>query len=85
MDEKTRIRILKSMLCSDCNINVGDYGPNSVDEYAYMVHDSLWPEECKFLCISCLENRLGRELTQRDFDFDIPQLAGHVYEIRQAS
>lgn len=72
MSKRTRIRILKLMVCSDCHINVGNYGKDSVDEYAYMVHDYLWPKECKFLCVCCLENRLGRQLTYKDFDFDIP-------------
>lgn len=55
------------MPCNDC-------GESTRDEY-YMVKHELWPlnnpgretEDGEFLCISCLENRLGRRLTPRDF------------------
>lgn len=58
------------MACDDC-------GRNTADEY-FMVHDAIWTEaglrqrvhmtepHC-YLCILCLEARLGRELTPGDF------------------
>lgn len=52
-------------LCLDCGLCTccsKDY---------YMVHDAVWESACShptgMLCIGCLENRLGRYLTNRDF------------------
>ena len=42
--------------CDDCNLSTCDLG-----EW-YMVWKGLWPEGASFLCIGCLEDRLGREL-----------------------
>ena len=51
------------MECMDCKISTRS-------EY-YMVHEWLWkrvnPNISGLLCIGCLENRLGRELTKTDF------------------
>ena len=52
------------MLCHDCNVDTAE-----IHEY-YMVENSLWREAGSvdgFLCISCLESRIGRELTHDDF------------------
>lgn len=61
------------MLCKDCAIDT-----NKIDEY-YMVHNSVWnkahfdfanlntKKEKGFLCIGCLEKRLGRILNKKDF------------------
>lgn len=51
-------------LCVDC-------GFNTIHCEYYMVHDEIWsgagmPDE-GMLCIGCLEERLGRELTAKDF------------------
>lgn len=54
------------MLCNDCNVNTSIHG---IQEY-YMVQHELWESvagNCEFLCIGCLEARLGRELTPEDF------------------
>jgi hypothetical protein len=66
--------------CADCNAILlvrptgfgalfgGDYQPNW-----YMVKDRVWQsgqrsgKECRFLCIECLERRVGRKLTAKDF------------------
>lgn len=53
-------------LCVDCKVNTMD-----MNEY-YMVNDSLWKragmkQHDGFLCIGCLETRVGRGLTSRDF------------------
>lgn len=48
--------------CKDCD--------KSVVEESYMVRDEIWEEADGgkgFLCIACLEGRLGRELKPRDF------------------
>lgn len=47
--------------CAEC-------GVNTREEY-YMVHDYLWEEFGRepFLCIGCLEDKLGRELWSGDF------------------
>jgi hypothetical protein len=56
-------------------------------EWGYMIHDSLWAAAGAgdgFLCIGCLERRLGRRLTPADFTaapineadpWDTPRLA----------
>jgi hypothetical protein len=50
--------------CIDC-------GADTSNEY-YSVHDRVWlkanPARNGMLCIGCLEARLGRNLTRRDFD-----------------
>lgn len=53
-------------LCMDCGIDTNT-------EY-YMVHDHIWRsithgkgERYGFLCLKCLERRLGRTLTAKDF------------------
>jgi hypothetical protein len=50
----------KYQTCEDCS------GPTEW----YMVHNHLWPlpsEGGYFLCIGCLEIRLGRQLNRADF------------------
>lgn len=46
-----------------------------------MVHDHLWAQAGTtdgFLCIGCLERRLGRRLQSRDFArLDGPRLMAH--------
>ena len=52
--------------CVDCNVNtflIGEY---------YMVHHFIWQQTGLgpydgMLCISCLENRIQRQLTSEDF------------------
>lgn len=52
--------------CRDCGVDTGGAGIGE----RYMVHFHLW-DECGagsgFLCIGCLEARLGRVLTGWDF------------------
>ena len=52
--------------CVDCGIHTGLH-----EEY-YMVHDSVWKlsglgDHDGMLCIACLEDRIGRDLTPDDF------------------
>jgi hypothetical protein len=52
--------------CKDCGTNT-----SAINEY-YMVHDELWrasglSKDCGMLCIACLEARIGRTLSARDF------------------
>lgn len=51
--------------CMDCDVDTF-----SICEY-YMVTNPVWhqavPDGKGFLCIACLEERLGRELTPEDF------------------
>src|SRR5262249_17820365 len=51
------------MLCGGCGVDAG-----AIDEY-YMVKDDLWKRAGKrrYLCIGCLEERIGRKLTPDDF------------------
>jgi hypothetical protein len=58
-------------ICKDCGT---DTTPSEGAREDYMVHNELWraagmPEEDGgfYLCIGCLEKRLGRELTAEDF------------------
>lgn len=57
--------IYSSFNCLDCGVNT-----SAIDEY-YMVYDEVWleanPVDCGMLCIVCLEKRLGRLLTAKDF------------------
>ena len=58
------------MLCADCGFDTTD------NEY-YMVRNDVWEQalgrkyppqpDHVFLCIGCLENRIGRTLSRRDF------------------
>lgn len=80
------------VLCADCGIDVMPDSPlGSADWQRYMVHQSVWaaagiPSDHGWLCIACLETRLGRQLTAADFpawlpincpmrDDDLPRLA----------
>lgn len=47
--------------CGCCTKKVGEY---------YMVHCHIWRqvyEGVRFLCVACVETRLGRELSPEDF------------------
>lgn len=67
---KEQDKLRSSFICMDCKVDT-----MSIDEY-YMVHDEIWeeavPEFEGMLCIGCLEERLGRELTPDDFPTDLP-------------
>lgn len=51
--------------CLDCHVDT-----SAIKEY-YMVKNKVWrkahPDDNGMLCISCLETRLGRVLTYKDF------------------
>jgi len=55
--------------CIDCDVNTAAIGED------YMVTDEVWrkanPISHGFLCVRCLERRLGRELEPGDF-IDVP-------------
>jgi hypothetical protein len=58
-------------LCDDCGLNTQEIGEQ------YMLHNSVWTAATGvshkwmamigFLCIGCIERRLGRQLTKADF------------------
>ncbi len=60
--------------CKDCNVDTFE-----TNEW-YMVTDEIWkkiaPEDQHktdyFLCVGCIETRLGRQLVRQDFPMDIP-------------
>lgn len=61
---------MRKFLCKDCKVDTCEDG---IEEY-YMVLSRVWQiahkqDENKkgFLCISCLEQRIGRNLTPNDF------------------
>lgn len=59
-------------LCRDCGVDL-DPGVDGRAEYFYLVKDRVWQRagmsvrRTSFLCVGCLENRLGRELAGEDF------------------
>lgn len=63
-------------LCRDCGTDTFV----ALGEYSYMVTSPVWKAACPeengdgtlFLCVACLERRLGRELTAEDFKSDVP-------------
>jgi hypothetical protein len=59
-------------VCSDCNSALMIRGFfDDWDGDWYMVKDRVWhaatPDKVRFLCVGCLENRLGRRLSAKDF------------------
>jgi hypothetical protein len=81
--------------CLDCGQDTLPAGYPDRAEY-YMVTDAIWteagmiidavPEACdQYLCIACLEARIGRRLVAGDFPRDIPiNDASHVDDPRYA-
>jgi len=55
--------------CNDCSRNLF-----KMKEFNYIVKNNIWEVavNCRFLCIECLEKRLGRKLEKEDFDWDVP-------------
>ena len=65
--EAGSIEAAEAMDCADCAICAVDCC--DIDEY-YLVHDDLWKEfgvVHGMLCVGCLEQRMGRQLTPADF------------------
>lgn len=65
-EARAQAAIHVAFACVDCSVNTSD-----IHEY-YMVHDELWlgagmTFDGGMLCIGCLEDRLGRDLTHKDF------------------
>jgi hypothetical protein len=61
----------RSSICVDCGIDTCPPKPKGRWEH-YMVHDAVWQAAGMtpfggYLCVGCLEHRLGRELSARDF------------------
>lgn len=71
------------MLCADCGVDTDD-----IHEF-YMVNDELWLQavpiqkenESRVLCVGCLERRIGRQLTSKDFT-DAPVNRNDIYSSR---
>src|SRR5262245_28357204 len=57
---------VEDVLCRDCGVNTDFHG-----EHYYALDDDLWrqvtPDNARFLCLDCLERRLGRPLAANDF------------------
>lgn len=63
-------RLSRPKLCEDCHIDTRFKPKGNGD--GYMIHKRLWAVATKlkvkiYLCVSCLENRLNRELKPDDF------------------
>lgn len=77
----------KPSSCADCGIDtappIGQGRDRKIGRWEhYMVHDHIWKEfgvGDGFLCIGCLEDRLGRKLTPLDF-IDLPINKLHPYD-----
>jgi hypothetical protein len=60
------------MACHDCKVDTN--GGSGIDHY-YSLHDEIWQQakrgrrmaRMRFLCLDCLERRLGRPLRSTDF------------------
>ena len=59
----------RNPLCLDCRVDTDGINED------YMVLDEVWraahPAEAGRLCCSCLETRLGRQLTRADFPWSV--------------
>lgn len=53
-------------LCDLCSTDTTSDIPGVPWEY-YMVNPGVWPNNRSYLCLSCLESELGRNLTRDDF------------------
>ena len=58
--------------CDDCGTDTtpctGRRGCRHIGRWEYyMVRADLWPTGARFLCIGCLERRIGRRLDADDF------------------
>ena len=61
-----KIMIKQINICGDCGIDI-----NASQEYAFIV--KIWQLGFPpFLCVGCLEYRLGRQLVADDFDWNVP-------------
>ncbi len=63
--------------CRDCGV---DTSLGTGIAHYYMVHDEVWQlaeqgTRVRFLCLDCLEARLGRQLRSTDFLFTPGELA----------
>ncbi len=79
--------IYDNPLCPGCGRHV-----KRMREYGYLVHDRIWKQSLQrarchgekvstydLVCIGCLEKRLGRELTSKDFNWEVPLNYAPVY------
>ena len=62
--------------CDDCSRNV-----LKMKEFSFIVNNNIWGKigNPKFMCIECLEKRLGRKLVKKDFGWDIPMNFMGIY------
>jgi hypothetical protein len=65
----------RPLACHDCDIDTSHW-------HYYMLHDEVWQQATKattgrvrFLCLDCLEARLGRPLVEADFVLTPPEMA----------
>ena len=61
--------------CADCRIDTSF--ATGIGHF-YTVHEELWqratPDKAHFLCLDCLETRLGRPLVEADFLATPPEI-----------
>lgn len=89
-------------LCADCGVDTvpctGHRGCRHIGKWEhYMVHNALWRQAGDvdgFLCVGCLERRIGRQLTPLDFtefpinwpsEWDTPRLAARKLSLAHRS
>lgn len=65
-------RSILGRVCVGCHVDVFKIG-----EYGYMLTKGRWKKytgekhRC-FFCVGCLENKIGRKLNRRDFNWNVP-------------
>lgn len=75
--KRPRPYVRRHMACADCRVDTSS--ANGIGHY-YSLRDKLWDQatrgdgRCRFLCLDCLEERLGRPLRAEDFDLTPPEL-----------
>lgn len=77
--------------CADCGAKTLSVGPGESSEY-YSVKDPVWQQAGDvpgYLCVGCLEGRLGRQLHRGDFrpgielsDPDYPETPRYAWSYR---
>jgi hypothetical protein len=63
-----------SDLCAYCD-DCGRETFHELHEYSFIVREHIWTwfaPEAEYLCVGCLEDRMGRKLSVDDFDPDVP-------------
>ena len=66
--------------CIDCGLDTSSTGLQEL----YMIGDNVWKQANTgsfngFLCVGCIETRLGRQLTRKDFRLGMTENNPEIY------